>query len=190
MAELDNVSKKILDDAAKERDKILDEARKKASVVIEETEGRVKEIHRSGKLRAGEKYKEVLNIEVSRAKSELNQKILMHKISLVDEVIGKAKEKLASLGKKDYKKFLKKNLEVLNIDEGYYQIGNEERNIDGKMIESVANFKKADGKPDFKKGIKIIKGKVEYNIAHDSLIDSNIDDVRMDVAFYLFGKEK
>ena len=190
MAELDNVSKKILYDAAKERDRILGEARKKASVVIEETEEKAKEIHKSGKLRAGERHKEVLNIEVSRAKSELNQKVLMHKISMVEEVIGMAKEKLASLGKKDYKKFIKKNLEVLNTDEGYYQIGNEETNIDCKMIESIANFKKADEKPDFKKGIRIIKERVEYNIAPDSLIDSNIDDISMEVAFYLFGKEK
>lgn len=190
MAELDNVSKKVLDDAAKERDKILDEARKKASVVIEKAEGKVKEIHRSGKLRAWEKYKEVLNIEVSRAKSELNQKVLLYKIGLVDDAIDKVKKKLASLGKKDYEKFLKKTLKELNVEKGYYQIGNEERNIDGKMIESIANFKKADGKPDFEKGIRIIKGKAEYNIAPDSLIDSNIDDVRMDVAFYLFGKEK
>ena len=190
MAELDNVSKKVLDDAGKERDKILDEARKKASVAIEETEERVKEIHQSGKLRAREKYREVLNIEVSRAKSELNQKILMYKIDLVDDAIDKAKEKLVSLGKKDYEKFLKKTLEVLNIDEGYYQIGSEETNIDSKMIESITDFKKADGKPDFKKGIRIIKGKAEYNIAPDSLIDSNIDDIRMDVALYLFGKER
>ena len=190
MAELDNVSKKILDDAGKERDKILDEARKKASVVIEETEERVKEIHQSGKLRAREKYREVLNIEVSRAKSELNQKILMYKIGLVDEVIGKAKEKLASLSKKDYEKFLKKTLDVLSIDEGYYQIGSEETNINGKMMESLADFKKVDGKPDFKKGIRIIKGKAEYNIAPDGLINLNIDDIRMDVALYLFGKER
>jgi vacuolar-type H+-ATPase subunit H len=59
MAELDNVSKKVLDDAGKERDKILGEARKKASAVIEKTEGKAKEIHRSGKLRALERYKEV-----------------------------------------------------------------------------------------------------------------------------------
>lgn len=190
MAELDNVSKKVLDDAGKERDKILGEARKKASVVTEKAEGKAKEIHRSGKLRAWERYKEVLNIEVSRAKSELNQKILMYKIGLVDDAIDRAREKLTGLGKKDYEKFLKKTLGALNVDGGYYQIGSEETNIDSKMIESIADFKKADGKPDFKKGIKIIKGKAEYNIAPDSLIDSNIDDIRMDVALYLFGKEK
>jgi len=190
MTDIDNVSKKILDDAGKERDKILDEARKKASVAIEETEERVKEIHQSGKLRAGEKYREVLNIEVSRAKSELNQKILMYKIDLIEDVIDRVKKKLTCLGKKDYEKFLKKTLDVLSIDEGYYQIGSEETNIDGKMMESLADFKKVDGKPDFKKGIRIIKGKAEYNIAPDSLIDSNIDDIRMDVALYLFGKER
>ena len=190
MAELDNVSKKVLDDAGKERNKILDEARKKASVVMEKAEGEAKEVHRNGKLRAGERYKEVLNIEVSRAKSELNQKALLYKIGLVDEIIDKVKEKLASMSKRDYEKFLKKTLKVLNIDEGYYQIGSEETNIDGKMIESIRDLKRADGKPDFKKGIRIIKGKAEYNIAPDSLIDSNIDDIRMDAALCLFGKEK
>ena len=79
---------------------------------------------------------------------------------------------------------------MLNIDEGYYQIGSEETNIDGRMIESIRDLKKTDGNPDFKKGIRIIKGKAEYNIAPDSLIDSNIDDIRMDAALYLFGKEK
>ena len=190
MAELDNVSKKVLDDALKEKERELNEARKKASLVMEKTEGKAKKIHRSGKLRAWERYKEVLNIEVSRAKSELNQKALLYKIGLVDEIIDKVKEKLASMSKRDYEKFLKKTLKVLNIDEGYYQIGSEETNIDGKMIESIRDLKRADGKPDFKKGIRIIKGKAEYNIAPDSLIDSNIDDIRMDVALYLFGKEK
>ena len=190
MAELDNVSKKVLDDAAKERNKILDEARRKASVVMEKAEREAKEVHWNGKLRAGERYKEVLNIEVSRAKSELNQKVLLYKIGLIDEIIDRARGKLTGLGKKDYEKFIKKTLKVLNIDEGYYQIGSEETNIDGKMIESIRDLKGADGKPDFKKGIRIIKGKAEYNITPDSLIDSNIDDIRMDAALCLFGKEK
>jgi V/A-type H+-transporting ATPase subunit E len=190
MAEIDNVSRKILEDASVEREKILDEARKKASDIIGEAEKKAEEINRDGKLKAQEKYKEVFDVEVIRAKTELNQKATAYKIDLIDEVIAKAKEKLSSLDKKEYEKFVKKTLKTLNIRNGYYQIGSREKNISGKMIESIAKLKKAGGKPDFKKGIKIIKGKTQYNITADSLIDPDIDDIRMEAALYLFGKEK
>jgi len=187
MSELDNVSKKVLDDALKEKEQELKEAKKKASEIIEKAKQRALEIHRNGKLKAWHRYKEVLNVELSKIKSRLNQEILLYKINLVDEVINKAKEKLLGMSKEDYKKFLEKNLKALNIDSGYYLIGSEEKDIDSKMIESIANLKKAEGRPDFKKGIKIIKGKAEYIISPDVLIDSEIDDIRMEVASHLFG---
>ncbi|HJX02062.1 MAG TPA: hypothetical protein VJ348_02665 [Candidatus Humimicrobiaceae bacterium] len=190
MTELDNVSKKVLDDARKERDKILEEAGKKASVIIEDAEKKVKDIHQAGKLEAWEKYKEVLNIELSRTESEINQKMLMYKIGLIEDAIDGARKKLTGLDKKDYEKFLEKTLRALDIGGGYYQIGSEEIIIDDKMIESIKDLKKAEGKPDFKKGIRITKGKAEYNITPESFIDANIDDLRMNTALYLFGKEK
>ena len=190
MAELDNVSKKVLDDARKERDKILEEARGKAHAIIEEAEKKAKDIHRNGKLEAWEKYKEILNIELSRAKSEINQKILMYRIGLIEDVIIQVRKRLEDFGKKDYEKFFKKTLGELNVDGGFYQIGSEETNIDDKMIESIMNLKRVSEKPDFKKGIRIIKGKAEYNITPESFIDANIDDIKMDTALYLFGKEK
>ncbi len=190
MAEMDNVSKKIIEDAKKRKEEILNEAREKVSVIIKEAEGRAKEIYRNGKMKAQDKYKQVFDMELDRAKMELKQKIISYKISLIDEVIGRAKDELSNLGKKEYKKFLEKIFGIMDIEKGFYQIGSEEKNVNGKMIESIANLKKADGKPDFKKGIKIIKKKAEYNITADSLIDSNIDDIGMETAINLFGKEK
>ncbi len=190
MSELDNVSKKVLEDARKEKQRELDEAGKKASEIIEKAKERAAELHRDGKLRSWRRYKEVLNIELSKIKSGLDQKILMYKIDLVDDVIGRAKKKLLSMDKKNYKQFLEKNLKALNINDGYYLIGSDEENIDNEMVESIANLKKAEGKPDFKRGIKIIKGKAEYNISPDILIDSEIDDIRMETALFLFGNDK
>ena len=190
MAELDNVSKKVLEDARKESDKILEEARGKANAIIEDARKKAKNILQAGKLEAVEKHREVLNIELSRAESEINQKMLMYKIGLIEDAIDLARKKLAGLGKKDYEKFLEKTLGALDINEGYYQIGSEETIIDDKMIESIKGLKKAEGKPDFKKGIRIIKGKAEYNITPESFIDANTDDLRMNTALYLFGKEK
>jgi hypothetical protein len=55
------------------------------------------------------------------------------------------------------------------------------------MVESIAKIKKLNEEPDFKKGIKIISGKAEYNISPEALIDSDLDDIRMEVAKELFG---
>jgi len=187
MQELDNVSRKILDDTEKEKEHELERARKEARDIIEEAKQKAAEIHREGKLKAWQKYKEVLNIELSRIKSELDQGILEYKINLIDDVISEAKKKLLNMDREDYKKFIIKSLKDLNIDSGYYIIGSEENNIDGEMIESIGDFKKSEEKPDFKRGIRIIKGKTEYNISPDALIDSNIDDIRMEIASYLFS---
>ncbi len=190
MAKMDNVSKKILEDSKKQKEEILNEAREKASVIIKEAEGRAKEICHNGKIKVQDRYKQVFDMELDRVRMELSQKMISYKISLIDEVIERAKDKLSSLSREEYKKFLGKIFSDMDMDKGFYQIGSEEKNVNGKMIESIAKLKKADGKPDFKKGIKIIKKKAEYNITADSLIDSNIDDIRMEAAFYLFGKEK
>lgn len=190
MSELDNVSRKVLDDARKEKERRMDEARKKAADIIDRAKQRAGEVKKDGRLKASQKHKEVLNIELSKIKSEMDREILMHKIKLVDDVIEEAKKKLLAMNRKDYKKFLIKSLKPLDIDGGFYQIGTEEKNIDGKMIESIAELKKAEGKADFKKGIKIISGKAEYNISPGILIDSDIDDIRMEAARYLFGNDK
>lgn len=190
MAELDNVSKKILDDAEAEKQKILDEARAKAGSIIAEAEKKAEEIIQEGKLEAKEKYQEVFDVEVIKAKTELNQKVINYKIDLIDDVIAEAKKKLSDLDKKEYEKFLEKTLKELKIKSGSYQIGSQEKGINGKMIESMAKLKKAAGRPGFKKGIKIIKGKAQYNITADSLIDPDIEDIRMETALNLFGEEK
>jgi V/A-type H+-transporting ATPase subunit E len=190
MAELDNVSKKILDDAEAEKQKILNEARAKAGSITAEAEKKAEEILKEGKLKAKEKYQEVFDVEVVKAKTELNQKVINYKIDLIDDVIAEAKRRLSSLDKKEYEKFLKKALKELKIKSGSYQIGSQEKSISGKMIESMAKLKKAAGRPDFKKGVKIIKGRAQYNITADSMIDPDIEDIRMETALNLFGKEK
>ncbi|MEA2015996.1 MAG: hypothetical protein U9O59_04760 [Actinomycetota bacterium] len=188
MAEMDRVSKKVIDEAEKEKRRELDKAEKMASEIIEDSKKEAEEIHRKGKLDAWNRYKEKLGIELSRIRSGLNLKTLLYKIGLVDGVIQEAKERLSNMDREDYRKFLKKNLESLNIDSGYYVIGSEEKKIDSKMVESVAGLKKSDEKPDFKKGIKVIKGRAGYRISPGILIDSEIDDIRMEIASELFER--
>ena len=190
MAKLDSVSKKVIDDAENEKKRELDKARRMASKIIKESKEEAGEIHCKGKLEAWHRYKEKLAVELSRIESGLNQKILLYKIGLVDDVIQEAKKTLSNMGKEDYRKFLKKSIKSLDIDGDYYVIGGKEKKIDDKMVRSIANLKKSDEKPDFEKGIKIIKGRAEYRISPEILIDSEIDDIRMEVALELFGKDR
>jgi|GEM_PF-873480 len=187
MEKLDSVSKKVIDEAGKAKKRELEKAKKMASEIIEESKKEAIEIHRSGKLGAWNRYREKLAIELSRIKSQMNSKILMYKIGLVDDVIDEVKKRLSNMNKDDYKEFLKNSLKSLNIEDGYYVIGSEEEKIDDEMVASVANLRKSDEKPDFKKGIKIIKGKALYRISPEISIDSKIDDIRMEIAMELFG---
>jgi V/A-type H+/Na+-transporting ATPase subunit E len=123
MTDLDNVSKKVLDDAELQKEQEIGEAKKKAGEIIKEAKKRALEIHNDGKIESGKKYEEVLNIELSKIKSALNQSNLMFKINLVDDVINKARTRLISMDSEGYKKLLEKNIKALNINEGYYLIG-------------------------------------------------------------------
>ncbi len=187
MEKMDSVSKKVIAEAEKAKKRELEKAKKMASEIIEESKKEAIEIHRSGKLDAWNRYREKLGIELSRIKSQMSAKILLYKISLVDDVIDEAKKRLSNMSREDYVKFLKNSIKSLNIDDSYYVIGSEEEKIDDEMVASISNLKKSDKKPDFKKGIKIIKGKALYRISPEISIDSEIDDIRMEVAQELFG---
>jgi len=187
MEKMDSVSKKVINEAEKAKKHELEKAKKMASEIIEKSKKEAIEIHRSGKLDAWNRYREKLGIELSRIKSQMSAKILMYKISLVDDVIDEAKKRLSNMSREDYAKFLKNSIKSLNIDDGYYVIGSEEEKIDDEMVASISNLKKSGEKPDFKKGIKIIKGKALYRISPEISIDSEIDDIRMKAAQELFG---
>ena len=132
-------------------------------------------------------------MEVFKAKSGFNQKILLQKIDLVDQVIKKAKQKLAGADKRDYEKLLGKILKSINISKALYQIGTKENSIDDKMLKSVAadmNLEESKKEVDFEKGLKIIDGKAEYRVSAETFIEADLDDLKMDTAFFLFGKEQ
>lgn len=196
MQDTDNVSKKILDDANKERQKILDDAKEKAKTIIDEAQNRRKKILEEGKIRAEERYKEVYNLELSRAKSELNQKLLLQKLNYIEKVIKGIKERLKKLSREDYKEFFASSIKNSNIKDGIYEIGYEEKNIDDETVESLASqldgvrLKKSGHRPKFKNGVKISSGKVDYFISPEAIIEAKEDDIRMEVAHILFNRKE
>ena len=195
MVDIDNVSKKILDDAALEREKNLNDGREKASAVMKETEIKKKKLLDERKQKAEERYKETYNREILKAKSDFKQKILLYKLSIIDEIIKKAKGKLSDLSKESYEKFIKKSLNDLSIKEGLYLIGNKEKHIDDKIVQSLSKeikikLEKSNSKNEFERGLKIFSGNAQYDIFPEAVIESEIDDIKMEIALFLFGRGK
>jgi len=192
-AGIDNVSKKILDDAALEREKNLNSGRERALAVLKETENRRKKLLDEGKQKASEKYREVYNLEILKAKTEFRQKILLYKLEVIDRIIEKAKNKLAELSREDYIKFIKKSLASSGIREGTYLIGRNEKRIDDETIQSIlkeVHLKKSNSIDEFETGLKIFNKNVQYYISPETLVEAEIDDIKMEIAFFLFGREE
>ena len=191
-ADIDNVSNKILDDAALEREKNLNSGRERALAVLKETESRRKKLLDEGKQKASEKYREVYNLEILKAKTEFRQKILLYKLEIVDTIIKKAKNNLAGLGREDYIKFIKKSLAGSGIREGTYLIGRNEKRIDNETIQPIlkeVRLKKSNSSDEFETGLKIFNKNVQYYISPETLVEAEIDDIKMEIASFLFGGE-
>jgi len=185
-ADIDNVSKKILDDAALEREKNLNSGRERALAVLKETENRRKKLLDEGKQKA------VYNLEILKAKTEFRQKILLYKLEIVDRIIEKAKNKLAEMGREDYIKFIKKSLVGSGIMEGTYLIGRNEKRIDDETMQSIlekVHLKKSNNSDEFETGLKIFNKNVQYHISPETLVEAEIDDIKMEIAFFLFDRE-
>jgi len=190
MSEMDNVSKKVLDDAQNTRKGNLKEAEGKAAQIIAEAGQKVKDTLKKGKEEAKEHYTGTFDLEVFKTRSGLEQKMLLEKIKLVDSIILKAKDKLSDLDRSQWERFLTKSIAALGIKDGKYSIGSGEKVLDDKLVGSVSDLKPASPGEKIQKGFKVFGGKAEYDLTPERFLDMDIDDLKMEIASYLFGKEK
>ena len=190
MTVMDNVSKKVLDDARNIRKENLKEASRKADGILAEAENKVKDVLKKGKEEAKEHYARTYDLEVFKTRSVLEQKMLLEKIKLVDSIISKAKKKLAGLDRSQWEKFLAKSIAALGIKEGTYSIGSNEKILDSELIETISDLKPAGKEKELQEGLKVFGGKAEYDLTPEKYLDMDIEDLKMEIASYLFGREK
>jgi V/A-type H+/Na+-transporting ATPase subunit E len=192
MSELENVSKKILDDADKERQEILGEAEKKAQAILDEARKKKEEILSEAKREASEKYDQVYGREISKGKALMDQKILLLKLELLEKVMEKAKESLAGLGTKEYISYIKNVLEDIDISEGQYVVGSKEKKLKQEELKPLMDkigVKNSKEGPDFEEGLKILSGNAEYSISPLKAIEAIEDEIKIDIASFIFGEE-
>lgn len=190
MTEMDNVSQKVLDDAQNIRKSNLKEAREKAAQILVEAEGKVNDTLIKGKEESREHYRRTYDLEVFKTRSGLEQKMLLEKIKLVDSIISKSKKRLRDLDRSQWEKFLSKSIAALSIKEGTYSIGSNEKILDDELFGSVSGLKPTGKGEELKYGLKVFDGKAEYDLTPEKYLDMDIEDLKMEIAAYLFGREK
>ncbi|GEM_PF-1306259 len=195
--ELDNVSKKILEDADTLKKQILDDAYKKREEILNSALVKKAEIIKKAQEDAKEIYKKVYELEMSNARFKANQEILLNKIKLIDGLIYDALEVLKTKYSERFLEFIKNLICSLELEEFEYQIGKQEKLITDDFILNIQNqsgkkfkIKKSSSDADFDDGIKIIQGKKEYHISAQTLIREKIEEIKIKLAEFLFKDSK
>lgn len=186
MTEMDNVSIKVIEDARSEAKRNITEAEEKAAGIIAEAAGKIKEMNKAASAAADGHYKKTLEMEVFKARSELEQKVLLAKLDIIDSIIAGAREKLSRLDKKGWEKFLARMAKELDIGEGSYVIGKMEKVLDDKAVSVIKGIKPADVKADFDRGLKITGGKAEILLSPENYLGMDVEDLRMEIASFIF----
>jgi len=189
MTETDNVSKKLIEDAENDRQEILSEANQKVESILKEADERKEAISADGKILAQNAYKHEYDFIISQFNSQLNQKFLMEKIKIVEDVVKKIVKKLENLEEPEYKKALLKFAHEINIKKGVYQIGKNEKRITDVIVKEIFEnslLDKSDNEPNFNDGIKITDRRKEYYFSGRILIESESEETIMEISKLLF----
>jgi vacuolar-type H+-ATPase subunit E/Vma4 len=189
MTETENVSKKLIEDAENEKREILAEARKKAETILKEAEDAVQTILSNGNELALETYKREHDFLITQFNSHLNQKFLLEKIKIVDEIIKSIIDRLENIDMDRIEKPLLKFAGDINIKNAVYQTGKNEKRITDSVVSRIFGSKritKSEKEPDFDKGLKIIEARKEYYFSERNLIDPESEDTKMQISKLLF----
>ena len=116
--------------------------------------------------------------------------VLLVKLELVEDIIEKAKARLSELDRKGWERFLKKMAAELGITDGKYLIGGKENVLDGSLAEVIKGIKPDNRKADFDRGLMITARKAEVLLSPENYLDTDIEDLKMEIASYLFSGEK
>jgi vacuolar-type H+-ATPase subunit E/Vma4 len=189
---VDNVSKKILEDAYAEKEKIINDARTKEKEILKTADDKRKIIIKNAETQAQDTYRKVKELGIENAVMKFNQEGLLSKIRFIEKISGKALDKLESSDSKLYLKFIENSIKSLKIRKAYYQIGSREKLITDKILKTISGdiILEPGGKAaDFEKGIKIIDGKKQYIISVEETLKEKMEDITMEISDFLFEKE-
>lgn len=193
MTEIENLSKKIADDASKEAQAIKSAASSQAFEILEKSRSDAKRMLDDAKTLAESLYKESYAKRMSRQESDGRQELLRKKMEAAESVLKKAKDEAVKLPKEEYREYFKKNASKISVEDGEFIIGAKESNIDSQFVKSLfrgVKMTESKEKPDFDYGIKVISGRAHYTLSILSDIEYGKEKLLSLINRELFSEDK
>lgn len=192
MNDIENLSKKILDDSLDAKKIILQKAEEEKSSIIAEAEKIAQSVIEEGKKKADRIYKEQINNLTANGESALKQEVLSKKAEIISSAIDKTVKKMNDIPEETYRKYFKSNLSGLDIKEGEFLLGKKEKKIDKQFIKAClkgVKLEESEIESDFDFGVKIMSGRAVYTISPFTEFEYQKDKIMMILGKKLFGEE-
>lgn len=183
MSKLENLTKKILDDARVQAEGIKENARKKSEGVINT---KIKEAHdRKDKIieKANSEAEMMKDRVVSSAELKVRDEKLKAKQKVMDKVFLMAKESLKGLSEDEFSSFITKTTEKIEIKgKGSLVVPSGKK----EMIESKIKDLEILEDENLESGFILKDDDVIYNYTFDSLVDEIREELEGEIAKNLF----
>ncbi len=197
---LEDITKRILDDAKKEAEEIVKEADSKFKQALKEEKQNLKEQEEKGQIRAKNEANEEVKRRIALARLEARNKVLQEKQELLEKAYDKALKKVKNLSKNKYKETIKKVITEKYIPEvdliilSQDLVGRDKEKFMQELNKSLEKKGKglslADEIIPDRAGF-ILKGKeVEINCTWEVMIKSIKEENSKTVYQLLFGEDK
>jgi V/A-type H+-transporting ATPase subunit E len=187
----DKISKKILEEAEKERGRILEAARGAHESKIEEARRQAQKMEekatQDAKTLEDQEREKILGLE----RIELRKSFLAVKQGLINQVFENALEHVARMPREDYLRIMRSLLEA-TVESGDEEVvfSDKEMMLDSAFFDELNrekgwNLKLSRETRSFRAGFVLLRGKVEINASLDFLVKIARYDLTAEVASIL-----
>lgn len=199
MANISNLTSKILKDAGERKDSILAAAEDEKANIIQKKNNAAKSLVATmlekAKSEAQSRKERIVSGTLLKARNE----ILKSKQAVIKEVFEKSIEELCNLNKDEFMAFVKNSILSLDLAGDEKLILNEEgkKIVDEVLVNEINQELTLKGKKgeltidsqirDFKGGFILERHGIEINNTFEALVNSLKDDLEFEVARELFG---
>jgi len=199
MSNLSHITSKILKDAQEKSENIISTANaEKDSIILKKVNGAkelASEISKKAEIEAKSRKEKI----VSAAQLKVRNNKLGAKQEIIGDVFEASIDKLCSISKEEFKKFVEDSILSIEVDGDENLILNELgiKIIDKTFIQELnsklnakginGNIKLSSKTGEFKGGFILEKNGIEINNTYEALVDSLRDELEFEVAGVLFN---
>jgi len=197
MADLSNLTSKIIDDGNKKASEIEEKNKLEVKEILDKYEKEASAKKEEMILRAKEESKVKVERILSNSILKVRNEKLKAKQEIINEIFETAIARLSSLKDEDFRTFIKNSILNQNIDGDEELVLKEEdkNRIDAAFINNVNEELKAKGKlgnitvtysSKVKAGFLLSKNRIDINNTFQDLVEANRDSLEIDVIDTIF----